>query len=42
MVERDANKGLGVVYWSIILTVVILFALAGVLWWYDGYMLHGH
>lgn len=39
MGER-ANKGGGLVIWATVLTVVVLFAIGGVLWWWDGYILH--
>ncbi|WP_255524477.1 hypothetical protein [Alicyclobacillus sp. SO9] len=40
--QRNPNKGLGSLYWSIIITVLVLFVLAGVLWWYDAKLIPGH
>lgn len=37
---EKANQGASVVVWSILLTVAILLVLGGVLWWWDGYILH--
>lgn len=35
--RQRANDGLNKVYWTIALVLIILGALAAVLWWYDGY-----
>jgi len=39
-IHDDPNKGIPVVIWVTALTVVILFIIAGILWWWDGYILH--
>jgi hypothetical protein len=35
------NEGFSTVAWIVIATVVVLFILGGVLWWYDGYIIKG-
>ncbi len=39
-VKRNANEGLSKVYWTLIVTMAVLTVLGGVLWWFDGYILH--
>ncbi len=36
-----ANEGLSMVAWIVIATVVVLFILGGVLWWWDSYIIKG-
>ncbi|MHB1629625.1 MAG: hypothetical protein ACYCVB_14875 [Bacilli bacterium] len=38
--KRNANEGLSKVYWTLIVTMAVLTVLGGVLWWFDGYILH--
>lgn len=34
------NKGMSMVIWVTAITIGLLFIIAGILWWWDGYILH--
>ncbi|MBX6353383.1 MAG: hypothetical protein IRZ10_08590 [Thermoflavifilum sp.] len=38
--KDNPNEGLAKVYWVIGIIVIGLLVLAGILWWYDAYLLH--
>ncbi|WP_274433176.1 hypothetical protein [Alicyclobacillus sp. ALC3] len=38
--QGRANRGLSSVVWVTVITIIVLFALAAIFWWYDAEWLH--